>query len=93
MFCPKCGELLPERTRKCPVCGARIKKQTGRVNSASNFTPFDSSKFKTYDRTHTDCNHDHCTQVNFTCKHTGAADSLGIVEICTLFFKRYGDTC
>lgn len=25
MFCAKCGELLPDRTRRCPVCGASQK--------------------------------------------------------------------
>ena len=92
MFCPKCGEILPEHTRKCPVCGAKLNKQAGRVNSSSNLAAFRSSSPRQYDRTHEDCAREDCTQVNFTCGHVeGTAGAVGLVQACVMFFRKYGD--
>ena len=88
MFCPKCGEILPDGARKCSVCGARIQGRST-VNRAAPHRASDS-----YDHTHYECKRDDCTQVNFTCEHARSSKSgasLGLVEACRLFFVRYSD--
>ena len=90
MFCPKCGEILRDSARKCPVCGARIHGQST-VNRRSGRTPSLRTP-DAYDHTHYECRQKDCTQVNFTCEHAHSSDSsLGIVEACRLFFTRYQD--
>ena len=104
MFCSKCGELLPEGTRKCPVCGARISKRTTSINGSevhdtqSRYSQpryeqpvYEEPSGDGYDRTHYECNDDHCTQVNYTCRHTPASGPVNFIEAVRLFFTRIID--
>ena len=91
MFCSKCGEILRDGTRKCPVCGAVLNQRTSAVN---DLRPQPRAPRKTYDRTHYECERDDCTQVNFSCRHGRSGksgSSVGFLEACRLFFVRYGD--
>lgn len=88
MFCPKCGEILRDGTRKCPVCGARISGRST-VNRRPVQVP---SAPDSYDHTHYECEQKDCTQVNFTCEHAKkSGSSMGLLEACRLFFVRYKD--
>ena len=102
MFCSKCGELLPEGTRKCPVCGARISKRTTSINGSkvhdteSRYTrpQYQEPRYTAgdgYDHTHYECRDENCTQVNYTCQHAPSSDPVGFPEAVRLFFTRFAD--
>ena len=98
MFCPKCGELLPDGSRKCPVCGARVGKHARKAPEFTTFTsgpsyeqPVGEDPEDSYDHTHYQCDEDDCTQVNFSCEHSHSAESVDFKTAITLFFQRYSD--
>ena len=99
MFCSKCGEILRDGTRKCPVCGARLDRRTSSVNAEkapSGLQPgLRRSKVSgdPYDLTHYECQEKDCSQVNFTCRHSSGVTfpAVGFPEAIRLFFTRYQD--